>query len=342
MSNLKEREERNCLNCTAEVAGRYCQVCGQENIQTQESTWHLISHFFSDITHYDGKFFSTLRWLIVKPGFLSQEYRLGRRSSYLNPVRMYVFTSAIFFFTFFSLFHVDERDIGIQGFSDKAINAMDSTQFANFTKKITKGLPMSRDRYKNYMDSTRRSGGIHLTSHNYKSLVEYDSILALGKKKHNWFEKTLIHREIAVNKKYNNDQVKILAAFITQVQHSFPQLLFISLPLFALILKALYFRRKYYYADHLILSIHFYVFLFFAMLLIIFIHQLPPILSTLVNWITFSLGVYMLVYEYLAMKRYYQQGTGKTLVKFIILNVMHFLVILALFFLFIVFSFLNI
>src|SRR5258708_16144972 len=38
-----------------------------------------------------------------KPGFLSAEYMAGRRATYLNPIRMYVFTSAIFFLIFFSL-----------------------------------------------------------------------------------------------------------------------------------------------------------------------------------------------------------------------------------------------
>ena len=80
MSRLKERKEKNCLNCNAEVQGRFCHVCGQENIETKETVWHLISHFFQDITHFDGKFFSSLKYLVTKPGFLSTEYMIGRRA----------------------------------------------------------------------------------------------------------------------------------------------------------------------------------------------------------------------------------------------------------------------
>ena len=36
----------------------------------------------------DGKIFSTFRYLIFKPGFLSEEYFAGRRQRYLNPVRL--------------------------------------------------------------------------------------------------------------------------------------------------------------------------------------------------------------------------------------------------------------
>jgi hypothetical protein len=104
VSHTKEREEKICLNCGAQLTGRYCQVCGQENTEPKETVWGLVSHFFNDITHFDGKFFSTVKYLIAKPGFLSAEYIKGRRASYLHPIRMYVFTSAFFFIIFFSLF----------------------------------------------------------------------------------------------------------------------------------------------------------------------------------------------------------------------------------------------
>ena len=105
MSHAPERKEKDCLNCGALVQGRFCQVCGQENIVPHESFWSMVHHFFADITHFDGKFFSTVGILVRKPGFLSAEYVKGRRNSYLNPVRMYVFTSALFFLIFFTLFN---------------------------------------------------------------------------------------------------------------------------------------------------------------------------------------------------------------------------------------------
>jgi hypothetical protein len=102
VSHLKEREEKVCLNCNTELNGRYCHVCGQENLEPKESFWHLTTHFVYDVTHFDGKFFSTLKYLLFKPGFLPLEYSRGKRQSYLHPIRMYVFTSAIFFVIFLS------------------------------------------------------------------------------------------------------------------------------------------------------------------------------------------------------------------------------------------------
>ena len=69
-------------------------MCGQENIETHETFGHLAVHFISDIFHFDGMFFSTLKYLLFKPGFLTYEYVRGRRASYLNPIKMYIFISA--------------------------------------------------------------------------------------------------------------------------------------------------------------------------------------------------------------------------------------------------------
>ena len=47
LSHSKERKEKNCLNCNTEVQGRYCHVCGQENIEPKETVWGLVTHFFT-------------------------------------------------------------------------------------------------------------------------------------------------------------------------------------------------------------------------------------------------------------------------------------------------------
>ena len=107
MSHAPERKEKDCLNCGTVIYGRFCHVCGQENVVPKESFGKLIIHFFYDITHFDGKFFETVKDLFFKPGFLSKEYTRGRRAKYLNPIRMYIFTSAFFFLIFFAFFSPD-------------------------------------------------------------------------------------------------------------------------------------------------------------------------------------------------------------------------------------------
>lgn len=136
MSHSKERAEKNCLNCGETVQGRYCQACGQENIEPKETLWGLVSHFFQDITHFDGKFFSTGRLLFTRPGFLPKEYLRGKRASYLHPIRMYVFTSAIFFLIFYSVF--DVRNMGIGN------KRTDKEQIANLAEAKERSLKTAK------------------------------------------------------------------------------------------------------------------------------------------------------------------------------------------------------
>ncbi|MGZ8538743.1 MAG: DUF3667 domain-containing protein, partial [Flavisolibacter sp.] len=93
MSHQKERTEKNCLNCGTTVAGKYCQVCGQENIVTRESFWSMFRHFIYDILHFDGNFFHTIKYMFTRPGFVARQYAEGKRARYIHPIRMYLFTS---------------------------------------------------------------------------------------------------------------------------------------------------------------------------------------------------------------------------------------------------------
>lgn len=342
MSRHKERKERNCLNCNTEVQGRYCHVCGQENIEPVETAWEIVTHFFKDITHFDGKFFSTLKYLIARPGFISREYMAGKRASYLNPVRMYVFTSALFFLIFFSLAHFDESNIktDINGRGLDEIARMDSTAFNTFTKSVNNGIPMTREQFAHYADTVKKKGTFRMAPNKYRDKAQYDSLLKAGVENDGWIKRAFVYKQIELDEKYHRDGNKVIASFINALLHSFPQMLFISLPLFALFLKLLYFRKKgHYYAGHLIFSIHIYVFDFIIMLILIGIKQLQNVLDwDIFDWI-FGIGIlYILFYHYKAMRKFYGQKRGITILKFILLNILMLTLIILLFVAFSIFS----
>lgn len=91
--------------------------------------------------------------------------------------------------------------------------------------------------------------------------------------------------------------------------------LFIFLPIFTLFLKFYYIRRKFTYIDHLVFVFHVQTvfFMLFAFHFIFLIFHLEPKL-----WI---FTILFLLYLYLAMKKFYQQGYIKTFFKFILLNI---------------------
>ena len=229
MSHNPLRKETNCLNCGATVQGRYCHVCGQENTEPKETFWHMFTHFIYDITHFDGSFFVTLKDLLFKPGFFSREYMLGCRKKYLHPVRMYVFTSAVFFLVFFSMFNVSEKDVSIanqnakveEGFSIIKEEALKNAKTKEDSANITKGLEDLG--YKDVNESKTpdsivrnkgSKGGFNLNFSGevaYKTLKEYDSVQStLPKDKRDaGLTKLFTRKSVALNEKYQGDQQKI-------------------------------------------------------------------------------------------------------------------------------------
>lgn len=343
MSHLKERSEKNCLNCNAQVQGRFCHICGQENIEPKESVWHLIAHFFKDITHFDGKFFSSIKLLVFRPGFLPREYMLGRRASYLNPVRFYVFTSALFFLIFFALYKFDPaKSIQTKGEVNNVpfteIKKMDSVKYRAFIDTLVKNdttlkFAYNRQLYFRYLDSlAMASATFKMTPVKYKSRMEYDSALAKGKK-HNWIERQLVYKQLEINEKYEGNPKAAISKLIYNLIHSIPQILFLTLPIFAFWLKLLYIRRKqFYYVNHAIFTVYLFVFVFIAILVIFGINKIKE--ATGAGWLSyFSTTLILLIffYNYKAMRNFYQQGRAKTLFKFFLLQLLNAVIAIILF-----------
>jgi Protein of unknown function (DUF3667) len=354
VSHFAERKEKSCLNCNALVNGRFCHICGQENIEPKESMWHLISHFFKDITHFDGKFFSSLKLLVTRPGFLPREYMLGRRASYLNPIRMYVFTSAFFFLVFFSIFNISKDSFvkrsKLDGVAMDIIEKMDSASFDAFTKKLNikngKGeVPMSREALQKYFDSSMaKKRFTYVNNKEYESKAQYDSLVKNGVVKDSWVERLFMRKSLEINDKYKKNPQESLGEFANIFIHSLPQMLFISLPLFALLLRLLYIRRKnFYYVSHGIFSIHFYIFVFIILLLLFGLSKLNSMLDfTIIRVIQGFIITGIFFYLYKGMRNFYGQGRAKTVIKFFLLFNLLLFVMFLIFIVFILFSFFKI
>ena len=215
VSHVPQRKEKDCLNCGSIVQGRFCHVCGQENVVPKETFWHMVTHFFYDITHFDSKFFESVKDLAFRPGFLSKQYMLGRRASYLHPVRMYVLTSAIFFLLFFSFFSPDEN---MGNDLNRPLDAAERTKYiARLQERIKKdsnnaklkdALVMVKDTSTPVTGkdiSIKEGRGLNISFENtdYKSVEEYDSLQnALpANERDGWFKRRLIRKQIDISLK---------------------------------------------------------------------------------------------------------------------------------------------
>lgn len=95
-----EQDPVHCHNCGAVVDYHYCAVCGQETKLHVPSAGEFLHEF---ITHYvalEGKLWQSLWLLLRKPGMLTAEYLAGRRARYIQPLRLYLTFSVLFFALF--------------------------------------------------------------------------------------------------------------------------------------------------------------------------------------------------------------------------------------------------
>jgi hypothetical protein len=149
-----------------------------------------------------------------------------------------------------------------------------------------------------------------------------------------------MHKIISINEKYGEDWEEGWKNLFENFLHRIPYLLFISLPFFALILKMLYRRRKnFFYSDHVIFTLYHYIFSFIILLLIFGVAGLIKWTHwNWLGWLIAALSIWWFIYLYKSMKHFYGQKRGKTILKFLLLNVIGFFVIFLLFFIFIFFS----
>jgi hypothetical protein len=293
MSTLHERDEKRCLNCNSLVYGRYCQVCGQENVHHKMSFFGMFRHFVFDLLHFDGKFFSTIFNLYKKPGFVALEYINGKRVKYLEPFKMYIFTSTIFFL---ALPYLNKSDV---------------------QNKVSK--PDTPTATINYGADTSRRDSLPTPMY-YATYEGFEKVfLQNGRNKLGWLEKLILHRVYTFGKEHKVTNTNLQEEMAKDVLKKIPKVLFFILPVFTWLLQLLYFRKKELtFSDQGIFTLYYFVTIFISIILVKIIAVISDnILHTeITEGITFLCVCFLLVHLLLALKRFYQQKWGKTILKF--------------------------
>lgn len=97
---MEHEAATHCHNCGAAVSGHYCAACGQETKLHVASAGEFIHEFIGHYVALEGRLWQSLRFLLLRPGFLTAEYIAGRRKRYVEPLRLYLTFSLLFFALF--------------------------------------------------------------------------------------------------------------------------------------------------------------------------------------------------------------------------------------------------
>lgn len=91
--------EKTCLNCATPLQGPHCHHCGQKAHlhRTIRAFMHDLLH---GALHFEGKMWSTLPKLILKPGELTRRYVAGERAKFVSPMALFLFSVFLMFAIF--------------------------------------------------------------------------------------------------------------------------------------------------------------------------------------------------------------------------------------------------
>lgn len=211
-----------CKNCGAAAPGNFCQQCGQTTHVHVPSAREFLHEFIAHYVALEGKLWTTLAKLITRPGFLTRDYIEGRRVRYLEPLRLYL-TFSIIFFAIFKL----------SGVSVIQINDM--------TPELTAAIAEGRAR------DTVFGPALPEQAAQYDKAMA--SIESRTKDSH-----PFLHEKVAHFNAMSPEAQK--AAFKLAFFSYTPYAIFAMMPLFAFYLKVLYLGSGRRYGEHFLFALH--------------------------------------------------------------------------------------
>jgi hypothetical protein len=333
----------HCENCGAPLTGHYCGKCGQAAVDYRRSFRHVITDVLDSFLNWDSKFFTTIALLILKPWRLTNEFLAGKRVRYVNPLRLYLLASILFFFA------VNYGAKGLR-FDAGKLSSKDRAELEADLKD--KDLPPAARRELEALlresspapassPSTNTPLPVASTSPNAPSATaspktdkqkrEYGKI---GERPFMVFDEakstTPFERwiEARAKEKMGEHGTK-MGLFIATLFSNLPYMMLCCIPLFAFVLKILYLRRHIFYIDHLIYALHIHTFFYTGVMLIVLatvgLNRAAP--GPIAGWVIALLWIAFVVQIFLSIRRVYRQGWFISVFKFLFGGFVYFVVL---------------
>jgi hypothetical protein len=338
----KERQPlpfTHCENCGAELIGPHCAQCGQPAIDYRRSFRHVIVDVLDSFLNWDSKFFATIGLLLVKPWQLTNEFLAGKRVRYLNPLRLYLLASILFFFAinyWTKGIHMEPGKLGPKDRAEIQAELKKEDLPPDVRARLQKALeetspaPASSPLVgPSAPTAPAASAAPSLTSPSSPSpapssggaktygpvtdrpFVVFD---ADGNKSLTPFERWL---ETRAKDKMGEHGTK-MGLFISTLFNNLPYMMLCCIPLFAFVLKVLYVRRHIFYIDHLIYALHIHTFLYTSVMLIVLatmgLNRVAP--AAIAGWVIALLWIAFVAQIFLSIRRVYRQGWFISTLKF--------------------------
>jgi hypothetical protein len=332
----KVPKPENCLNCGEKITGSYCSNCGQKNTSYRESIWYVVSDLLEEAFSFDSRLYRSVYLLLLKPGVMTREYNEGKRVKYIRPLRIYLFSSIVYFFILslirpvFLDFKHGISEMEVETASDAVASIIDSVSVAGVdavgmgeeTPDTENVHIITLDEFTSGLMQEELGDTLKNIQIIGMDFEEWDSLVQDWKADQEAMTDNFLVR---VGKEYTIAQFEKLKgmtneelerSFLNAFQKNLPTMVFFLLPVFAVILKILYPLSKRFYIEHLIFSLHFHSFVFLVLTILLLIDK-----SDFYG----ALPVVTIIYLFQAMRTAYAQSLLRTLGKLFLLLLFYWL-----------------
>lgn len=343
-----------CANChhlfSTDQPAEFCPRCGQQNHEVNVSFGHLVEETLEGLFHFDGKVFRTAGLLLFRPGMLTRRFLEGQRVPYVPPVRLYVFLSFVFFLLLpYFTKPENARERPVQKIAKQATQLPDEAVTRALLQQMASVPPARRDSLRRLLadsvqqrlsrgrslnldysfDKAPRASaarqsvntgptftimGRKITEEELARLPEkpsqaqLDSVLRSKGATPGFWTRLGLKRTLRWHNVTSEEAIH-------QALRGLSLLIFLIMPLAALLLKATYFRQHRHYISHLIFTVHVHCFLFVYSAVVLLLSQL-----SFMAWAESLLMVVPAVYFVVALRNFYQQSWLKTALKSLLLG----------------------
>lgn len=320
---------RNCHLQLPEVSVSYCPHCGQKNTDGRVPAWLVLREKFADLIQLDSRTFRTLASLIV-PGKLTVEYFKGRHQRFLSPLRLFLVSSVLLIALVGIAVNrgIDGRLDSFTPGDDKkwhhhrSVVQLDTLVAELIQERDSVISSESKELIDTLLHRFRGEETISDSLHFYVRILPSQNTPPKVSREdyYNLTPSEIVEKyevEGLVNQLLFRQQIRFMrsgSSFILYVIGKSTWALLLLMPFFAMVLKLFYVNHPFYYVEHLVFSMHVHTALFLFLTSTVLIQAGSGLTATIL------IVPGMLLYVLLAMRRFYRQSWGKTILKFVLMG----------------------
>ncbi len=245
------------MDCHATASHHFCPKCGQKTRSPRGHFRILIADFFNSWLGAEAKLWPTIWRLLRRPGALTLDYREGRRTRYLSPLKIYFFFSVVFFLL---LNWTTNPNSVVRVSDDAAAHREESAQ-----ELLSEMTDMPAE---DLAGISAEELAEQIKAEAYANPSTFTEVVHQGLPLQSTWLGNMLKERLLVGAAHLDQMPADQAnrALTRQIFADLPVALFLALPIIALALRMVFWRRNLIYFDHFIYTLHLVAFFFAAMI----------------------------------------------------------------------------